>query len=357
MTESLSRVSVDKRLERHRAFWRMDPMERPLLHVWLGLNFLSDASGYILPEGPLAPETVHFSGAVDLWRRSLSVYESVGDDAFRVPVPYYLMAWMEAILGLPVAGSSNTVWVQHSSEALTAIEAALATRDRASPWLTEMLRLTQRADAVTDGLYPNAGVFLRGPLDVLAGILGFERLSHELYDHPMKVMALADALAELTIEVGRAQLSAARPFQGEFFGTYKGVLAPGTTLITSADHTAMLSPRQFREYFLPSYRKVFAAFDYPCLHLHSGAVHVVDEVLTVQELRAIEFTMDPLGPPLSRMMPVFKRIQGQKPLIVFELSVHDLYEVADTLSSQGLFLSSSVQSVAEAQAITKRLQR
>lgn len=351
------RPRLDERLQRHEAFWKQGAVTSPLLHVWLGLNFLSDASGYVLPEGPLSVANVGFTESVDLWRQSLPVYESVGDDAFRLPVPFYLMAWMEAILGCQATGRSNTVWVQHRTGPWEEIVASLPPLDGANPWFDQLLHISRLTSDPAREIYPAGGAFLRGPVDVMAELLGFDRVCLEMHDNPRRVLVLADRLAELTIAVGRAQLAAVVPFQGRFFGTYKGVLAPGSTIITSADFAVMLSAGQFRDFFLPSYRKVFAAFDYSCLHLHSAAVHLVDEVLAIEELRAVEFTIDPLGPTISDMVPVFKRVQERKPLIIAELTERDLYDMALTLSPRGLLLSTSVEDIAQAQSIVRRVRR
>ncbi len=350
-------LDLAARLQRHEAFWQCGVVDRPLVHIWLGLNFLSDASGYALPEGMLTPGNARFAEAIDLWQESLPIYESVGDDGFREPVPLYLMAWVEAILGCPTIGSSNTVWVQHIAGSCDQALASLPPLNDENQWLRELLRVIRLAGVATAGHYPNGVAFLRGPLDVMSGLVGFERICEEMLDNPEGVLELADRLADVTIAIGRAQLAAAGAFAGRYVNTYKGVLAPGPTLIISTDFSAMLSPGLFRDFFLPSYRKVFAAFEYSCLHLHSAAVHVLDEVLAVDELRAIEFTMDPLGPRLEHLLAAFRRVQERKPLMVFELHQHDLLKAAEALSPRGLCLSCSVQSVEQARAIVGTVPR
>ncbi len=353
--EGVLRPGLAERLQRHRAFWTLEKTDRPLVHVWLGDNFLSDALGYRLREGVLSPENDGFEGGVDLWETSLGAYESVGDDAFRVPVPFYLMTWMEAVLGCRIEGKTGTAWPRHRTGSLEAIERGLSLSLPTNAWMNRLIQITRRAGDLARGRYPVGTPFLRGPLDVLAGLLGGQRMCCELYDNPARVVAIAERLADVWVEIARAHVAATPEFHGGFLGGVKGIWAPGACVMASVDYAIMLSPAHFRELFLPSYRKMFDRLEYAYIHTHSGAVRALaDDLLEIESLRAVEVTIDPAGPELPELMPAFRKIQERKPLIVFGLSEEQFGFIRSALSPRGLFLCPSAMSPDEAKAMARR---
>ena len=348
------RADLTERLERHRAFWSRGRIDRPLVHVWLGDNFLSDAMGYKLREGLLLPENDGFDGAVDLWGANLEHYESIGDDAFHVPVPFYLMTWMEAILGCEIEGKSGTAWPHHLTGMLEVIERDLSPDLATNAWMNRLLQISRRAGELAGGSYPVGTPFLRGPMDTMAGVLGGQRMCSELYDNPARVRSMADRLADIWIEVAKTYLTAISPFHGGFLSGVKGVWAPGPSIMASVDYAIMVSPTHFRQLFLPSYRKLFDAIDYAFLHTHSAAVPALaDDILGIDSLKAVEVTIDPTGPELPTLIPTLRKIQERKPLMLFSLSNAQFALARQSLTPRGLLLSPSVSSIDEARPLTE----
>ena len=126
--------------------------------------------------------------------------------------------------------------------------------------------------------------------------------------------------------------------------------------MASVDYAIMISPEHFRDVFLPSYRRMFDSLEYGYIHTHSGVARVVDDLLEIDSLRAVEVTIDPAGPDLPELIPVFRKIQERKPLIVFGVSEEQFRLLRRALSPHGLLLCASAMSVDDARAMTRRLQ-
>ena len=125
--------------------------------------------------------------------------------------------------------------------------------------------------------------------------------------------------------------------------------------MASVDFAIMISPEHFRDVFLPSYQRMFDSLEYGYIHTHSGVVRVVDDLLAVDSLRAVEVTIDPAGPDVPDLIPAFRKIQERKPLIVFGVTEEQFRLLSDALSPRGLLLCASAMSADEARAMTRRL--
>ena len=86
------------------------------------------------------------------------------------------------------------------------------------------------------------------------------------------------------------------------------------------------------------------------MHVHAGALHLVDELLTAKEIQGIQIVYDGVvSPPLSRTLPVMQRVQRRgKCLILRKYSPEDLEQVLPYLSARRLALD--VYFTTEAQA-------
>ena len=54
----------------------------------------------------------------------------------------------------------------------------------------------------------------------------------------------------------------------------------------------MISPRTYREFFKPLDRRLAREVDLFWVHVHAGEVHLVDELLTMDEVRGVQIVHD-----------------------------------------------------------------
>jgi len=103
----------------------------------------------------------------------------------------------------------------------------------------------------------------------------------------------------------------------------------------------LLSPRQYADWFLPYDERICQAVDYAIIHLHSCSLHTVAPLLTMERPQAVQVTLEtgPTVPSLEDMMPTFRKILAQKPLLVDgPLSQDDIRILRDGLPEDGLYI-------------------
>jgi hypothetical protein len=94
---------------------------------------------------------------------------------------------------------------------------------------------------------------------------------------------------------------------------------------------------------MPCEDRIIDAFDYQVLHTHSGVPQLAEWALEMEGLKAVEVTIDPLGPALEQLVPLWNRILERKSLIVSgRLSAKQVEMLVSKLSPGGLLLDVAI---------------
>ena len=122
-----------------------------------------------------------------------------------------------------------------------------------------------------------------------------------------------------------AQRRLTPPFYGgQALGFYH-IWAPGTAIWFQDDLSAILSPKLYRQFFLDSARLILAGHDHTAVHLHPNSFFILDELLTLENLKAVQVNKDISGPGIKEMLPVLAKIMQTRGLILWgDLTVEDL---------------------------------
>lgn len=326
------------RLARHRAFWRGDPVDRPLLGLYLGGYEVPDvyrvaADGDALQPGQLLPERFF-----EVQAARCEALEQFDQDLLRPVSPLYCVPWLEALLGCSVYVHSDVCWPERllpAHEPLESLELGLS-----QPWLDGAADFIDALAGHPGNRWPVAGLFLRGPIDAVAAIVGTERMFYELGDRPEPVHRLLDRCARAWVEVSRRLQSHLPSFNAGYVDAGRWLWAPGPIAYTSEDTTAMVSEAMYRQHFLPHNRHIVASYPYGYIHRHSVSAHNAAALLDLDTAWGIEVTMDPTGPSVAEILPLLRLIQERgRRLIVFGLCEEDeVCRAATGLSPRGLCL-------------------
>jgi hypothetical protein len=85
------------------------------------------------------------------------------------------------------------------------------------------------------------------------------------------------------------------------------------------------------------------------VHLHPSSFFILDELLTLEDLMAVEVNKDIGGPGLKEMLPVLARIMEHRGLILWgDLTLEDLEQVKRNLPCRGLCLNVVAPTMEEA---------
>lgn len=332
--------TINSLLHRHRAFWERSEVEEPLMRVFPGEGIIYPLRATRLPPPgkPVSPEDLTFEC---FW----PLYESVqlippGSSTFQFAYAFTGFPWLEAIIGCPieVAPDSSSLWVQPIPDADWDDLLSIEVTDE-NPWLQKLLALIDELVRRNDGRYVvtpgHIGGLPHGASDMLAGVFGNERMCYELYDHPDEVEQFLLHVTDIWIRVVNRVLDRIPPFHGGYVNGY-GIWAPGPAPIWIEDALLFFSPQNYRRFLLPCDRKVFRAFPYPGIHVHSAAIYALDDLLELSELKVVQLGWDSSGPPLDELLAACQRIQERKPLILCgRFTPEEQERVLRTLSPRG----------------------
>lgn len=319
-------------LKRHEAFW--SGKERVLLEQVTEHRPLGESGGIPLADGSRASEgqeiTPESIEPGRFYGENTGSPDPLQGDFIAGTGPPHL-CWTEAILGCPVRIVTGGPWAEAFDVNWTAPD-QLVPDER---WLEKLDSFVDFLAARTAGSLPIVQPLMRGPIDMMASALGHERMCLALMEEPESSKAFLDFCTDLFIRIAKQRLEHT-PLFAEGYASGYGIWAPGSVVRTQIDNAAMLSPAVYREQVLEHDRRVIEAFDFPLIHLHSVCLHVVDDLLEVEALRAVQVSIDfPGGPLAAEVMPILERVVRKKALIVTGPVTEDELASLQGLAGQG----------------------
>ena len=320
-------------LSRHKAFWQRTPGSKPLIgfapksHLFPLQNIEISHEGCFLA-ADLSDEII----ASDT--RYRPVYHTE-DDLFPAKIPMEAMAWSEGYTGADVfvSARAGTVWSEPPQPVLDTLD-NLATRLQYD-WLDRLTAATRANVAAAGQQILTTESLFRGPADCVESLIGGQQLCLWLYDRPQLLAEMADWLADRVAELQAAQFENTPRFHGGTINRYR-LWGPGRNIVTQADIANVMSPDHFRDIFVPSYHKLIRSFDTATIHFHSSSRQHTQTLLDIEELDAIEWAMDPVGPTLEEMIPIFAEILETKCTILMNIKPDEVSLLLDNLQHEGL---------------------
>ena len=162
------------------------------------------------------------------------------------------------------------------------------------------------------------------------------RLFVETVEEPAAVADLATACARAWILVNEWLAARLPRWQGGYVGYY-GLWAPDFAATTQNDCSVAISPAMYRDLMSPADRLTIEPWTHGLFHVHSGGLHVLEHVLALLRGQAVNITVDPSGPSLDALIPVFRQVQERGiPLHVLVFSPDDARRLEASLSTSGL---------------------
>ncbi|CAG0947641.1 hypothetical protein ANRL1_04374 [Anaerolineae bacterium] len=342
---------------RHTAFLSMQPVDRPLLGIWVGDYYFTSQFPHGVsrwqPGAEITPQELTFEQFLPDYRNLYELHERLNDDFFYVGSAYPGLPWMEAIMGCRVNAEESSTWTTPFLSDYAQLEELRPVGE--SPWFRKLIELTSALVEWADGRFPVNAPLLRGPADIAAAMRGSTQFVMDFYDNPEGVKQLLDLCAQARKQVMQAILDIVKPFHsGLAAGGYPSKLwTPGKTcLYNQEDAAAVLSPRIFERFLLPLEDSIATQADLAYIHLHSSCLYPVDILLRDSNYSVLQvnYDHDGSGPRLPAILPTLKKILEQRPLILWgEFTLDEMKQLA-TLGSRGLSLQPIVANEQEARA-------
>jgi len=350
-----------ERLANNEAFWHRADGQHPLLGTAVNITFPAVRFAELKPgQARMTPDMINPESFMEEWDRSFIYIENRAEDLFMVASPYAGVPWMEAIAGCEVyvSPASSSIWAEHPNPSWEAL--ARVGFDPHNPWLLKLAECATVLREHAAGQYPVSVPILRGVSDIATALLGSQRFVLEFYDHPRELRQLLARCAEIWQGVGQALVEAFGSFHGGQCAGRRRVWTPGTCMLYQDDAVAMLCPSLFREFILPHEHEILRRYTRSMIHTHSGTLRImIDGLLSLPSLHAIEVQFDPSGPSLSALLGSFKRIQEHKALVISgeltDLTMDGIKLLLQELSPRGMCLIPKVRTEVEADAMLAQL--
>jgi hypothetical protein len=191
---------------------------------------------------------------------------------------------------------------------------------------------------------------MRGPTDMIGALLGQQEMVLALMmEDPGLMRRLVERVTQAFIAVIQAQNRIIPPFHGGTSLGFYHLWAPGPSIWFQDDLSAILSPKVYREFFLDAARAILQGHPHTAVHLHPASFFILDELLTLENLKVVEVNKDIGGPGVAEMLPVLSRIMESRGLILWgDLTVEDLEIVRRRLPCRGLCLHVVAPTIEEA---------
>ena len=349
------------RLAINEAFWGRGLADSPLYGVAVNITFPAVRFAQMKTgPGRMTPDLINPESFLEDWDRCFVRTEDRAEDLFMAASPFSAVPWMEAIAGCEVfvSPASSSIWAERPDPSWASLDRVGF--DPGDPWLRKLVECSNALRDHAAGRYPVSTPILRGVSDIATALLGPQRFVLELFDRPREIRELLARCAEIWQGVGRALVEACGDFHGGQCAGRRRVWTPGSCMLYQDDAAAMLSPCLFQEFILPVEHEILKDYGHTMIHTHSGTLRImIDGLLSLPALHAIEVQFDPSGPELSALLSSFKRIQERKALLISgelgDLTMDGIRMLVRELSPCGLALLPKVDTEAEGDALLGEL--
>ncbi len=332
--------TIEKRLERHRAFWEKDAVDRPLVGFRVGEYLFArdfQAARNVLCDGKIIrPEMLDVDAFLEDHERMYAQTLEIGQDAFWTPSPFTGVPWMEAMLGCEIRGSAESMTSKPWMDTLHVPESLALEQN---PWFKKYAEFLRTFTAASQGRFPVGQPIMRGPSDMLGALRGQTNLVFDFADNPALIRALGHYVTDLFLQVIQRQHALTESFYGGYAIGFYHLWCPGPCIWTQEDLSALMSPKLYRDFIVELDTKIFEGYDYTLFHLHPASFFIVNALLGIERLKAIQINKDVGGPSIRDMLGVFRKVLEKKRLVIWgDLDHDELDIILRELPYEGLYL-------------------
>ena len=331
-----------KIINKHKDFWKIKQVENPLLgklsYKGLGKKpypILNGENIYKLQE--IKPNDIDIDRLLGLDKK---LPEAFNGEIINAICPIYPEAWMESIIGCSIYASDvSCVARPVNIETKKAIVDFDISRAIESGWIEIMDKILIKAESVSNSTIAVRQLHLRGIIDMLAAYLGEERMSLALYDYPYEIENLCDKFSDLYINIVKRGLKLRSVWNKGYVSSWK-LFAPGPNLDYQIDASSIISPKQYEKHILKYDKKIIKEFPFSLVHLHACGLNMLNSILKIDELKAIEISPDKETHAWDKekIIESCEKIQNKsKSVCIYgKLTEDEVKEFKERLNSRGL---------------------
>jgi 5-methyltetrahydrofolate--homocysteine methyltransferase len=342
--------------DRYEAWWQGRAMDRPLLWIsaprdrpagntpepknpgppdqWLNTDYLIQAHRHAFETRAFLAETFPYVNA-NLGPGSLATY-----------------------LGSEPRFEPTTVWYTPCVSSLE--DTPLPEFNARSPWFAKHLRMVE---TVRDAFYPDAYASIPDlieSLDILAAMRGPTELLYDLLDRPAQCHRWLKRINDLYMPHYDPFYNLVKDEDGGSVFTAFSVWARGRLCKVQCDFSAMISPEQFVEFYVPYVREQVRGLDRVLYHLDGpDAIRHVDAILSVKGIHVVQWVAGAGHPHAGdpAWYPLYDKIlKSGKGLEVF-MAADKIEAFVRRFGPSRLFILTEVKTEREARELIERVRR
>ncbi len=353
MKQLIYKPDWEETKQRYRAFWAHEYFGRAAVAVTAPLDNPPE-----VPPPPPRPATPYgrwtdldYAAACNKYHMSRSFY---GGEAFPIwTVGYPGHTAIPAFLGCPIELDFDTGWLNPIVVGEGLGDILKMRVDRGGKWWRFTVKALERAVKESAGrCIPSIGAF-GGCGDTLAALRGSDRLLLDVVDRPEEVVAAEVYLMDMWFEVYDDFYRIVNTVS-DGSTCWFGFWSPGKTYAAQNDFSYMISPKMFRELFLPIIERQTNFLDHTVYHVDGiGAFAHVDALCELPRLQAIQILPGAGKPSALHYMDTLKKVQSAGKNLQIYLPSEEVKPALEQLSARGLFISTCCRTEGEARQLLK----
>lgn len=234
-------------------------------------------------------------------------------------------------------------------------------------WWKRHLELMRKGQALAHGDFLVNIPDIIESIDILSAMRGPQQFCYDLIDEPGVVKDYIRQIDDLYFIYYDAMYNIIKGEDGSSSFTAFDIWGPGKTAKVQCDFSALMSPKQFREFFVPSLRQQCQKLDYTLYHLDGpDAIKHLDALMEVEELTALQWTPGAGKPDGGNELwyPIYDKVKAAGKSLWISLdegNADELIAKADRLvkryGSDGLYLLFPVMEEEDALKILARAEK
>lgn len=347
--------TIEDRLKAHKQFWQGEKCDLMLTSFRIGDYFFADkfaaARELLVPGKIIKPTMLDPERFLQDYENMYHQIEQIGQSGFFAAEPFIGIPWLEAILGCPVQAAEHSFIsepaVHSPAEVLQKTERLEKLNLDDNEWFGKYLEFTNALVSLAAGRFPVAQPILRGLSDAFGALAGQTEMIFSLYDNPQVSARLITSIVAIFEKIVARQFELIPEYLGGYAIGFYHVWTPGKCIWFQEDLSSILSPELFRTYLYEKWQEICSRYDCSAMHLHPSALHNLDVILDIENLKAVELNKDEEGPGVEDLLPVMRKIldAGKRLIIWGNLNQEEIQLIGDNFAGRPVFLSIVAQDV------------
>jgi hypothetical protein len=338
--------NFEERITRQRAFWSRQMPSQILVAIWEVADLARIDPNVHCPDVP---------SMFSAWEHNFGLRQEIDDDYIPVARVSFGSAAFGAFLGAEITFKGGAGWAYPFLESYNQLDSLKY--NHKNEWIQRQLEACQYFAEKAVGKFPVCETEPNDALNFAEALRG-SRAYTDIYDFPQELKQLLDFASDFNIRLIERQREVLSPViyhQDGIFSMFWSYL-PGKAPWISVDAYGNCSPDTFNEFGAPYIQRMINHFEGGWIHIHSHALHNIQQITNLTDVVGIGIWDDPNAPRGFESLTSVRNITKDIPLQI-DCTAQDLEEgmVLGTLPGNVMYLvKEGVKSIEHANRLAEQ---